>query len=162
MHVTIDLTGALAIWGAVLSTIAIAWDVYKWRSAGPNLWMRVMVDMEPYNLPQYQGKTLVIVVVANRGDRPTTITHLGLAYYSSWWKAMLRKKATAAGYVAIPNPAQRVPFELKAGSEWSGMIEQNTQLEEWARDGWLYATVYHSHAKRPLRGRIVRSESKTA
>ncbi len=158
MQVTIDLTGFLAIWGAVLSTIAIAWDVYKWRKSGPNLCMRVMADMKSYNLPQYEGKTLVVAVVTNRGDRPTTITHLGLAFYDTWWKAILRKKASASGWVAIPNPAQPVPFELKPGAEWTGIVEQNTELEDQVRNGWAYVTIYHSHAKRPIRQRIVRNE----
>ncbi|UCV02774.1 hypothetical protein [Dechloromonas denitrificans] len=161
MQITIDLTGFLAIWGAVLSTIAIGWDVYKWRTSGPQLSMRLMTGMEAYNFPEYEGKTLIVVVVTNRGDRPTTITHLALAYYDSWWKAMLRKKASASGWIATPSTTQRVPFELKPGVEWSGMIEQNAELETWAHDGWLYATLYHSHDKKPIRHRIVLEKQKT-
>jgi hypothetical protein len=155
MQVTIDVTGFLAIWGAVLSTIAIVWDVYKWKTSGPNLHMRLMTGMEPYNIPEYEGMTLIVAVVTNRGDRPTTITHLGLAHYDAWWKAMLRKRASASAFIAIPSTTQRVPFELKPGVEWSGMIEQNEELETWAREGWLYVTVYHSHDRKPMRHRVV-------
>ena len=161
MQVTIDLTGFLAIWGAVLSTVAIVWDVYKWRTTGPNLQMRLMTDMEPYNVPEYEGMTLVVAVVTNRGDRPTTITHLGLAHYNAWWKAMLRKKATTSAFIPTPSTTQRVPFELKPGVEWSGMIEQNKELEAMAREGWLYVTVYHSHERKPMRHRVVLAAAKT-
>lgn len=154
MQVTIDLTGFLAVWGAVLSTIAIGWDVYKWRTTGPRLRMRLAVGMESYNIPEYEGKTLVVVNVTNRGDRPSTITHLGLAQYDAGWKAFLRKKASFSAWVAIPSTAQRVPFELKPGVEWTGMIDQNSELETLARNGWLYATIYHSHEERPMRIRI--------
>jgi hypothetical protein len=154
MQVTIDLTGFLAIWGAVLSTIAIVWDVYKWRTSGPNLQMRVMTGMEAFNIPEYEGKTLIVAVVTNRGDRPTTITHLAVAYYDAWWKAMLRKRSAANGWIATPSTTQRVPFELKPGVEWSGMIDQTKELEVWAREGWLYATIYHSHDRKPIRQRI--------
>lgn len=150
MKVTIDLTGFLAIWDAVLSTVAIVWDVYKWRTIGPNLQMRLMIGMESYNIPEYEGMTLIVAVVTNRGDRPTTITHLGLAYYDVWWKAMLRKKASANAFITIPSTTQRVPFELKPGVEWSGMIKQNKELEAWAWDGWLYVIVYHSHNRNQI------------
>ncbi|MDP1637244.1 MAG: hypothetical protein Q8K74_00265 [Candidatus Nitrotoga sp.] len=160
MQVTIDLTGFLAIWGAVMSTVAIVWDIYKWRTTGPNLQMRLMTGMETYNIPEYEGMTLIVAVVTNRGDRPTTINILGLAYYNAWWKAILRKKASASAFIATPSTTQRVPFELKSGIEWSGMIEQSKELETWAREGYLYVTVYHSHDKKPMRQRVVLKESK--
>ena len=155
MQVTIDLTGFLAIWGATLSTVAILWDIYKWKTTGPNIKMRLMTGMQSYNIPEYQDMTLVVAVATNRGDRPTTITHLGLAYYDSWWKAMLCKRASAYAFIAIPSSTQPVPFELKPGVEWSGMIEQNSKLEEWARNGWLYVTISHSHDRKPIQCRLV-------
>lgn len=158
MQVTIDITGFLALWGAVLATIAIGWDVYKWKTSGPKLAMRLMTGMEAYNFPEYEGKTLVVVVVTNRGDRPTTITHLALSYYDSWWKAVLRKKATANAWVGIPSTTHPVPFEIKPGVEWTGIIEQSADLELWSKNGWLYATLYHSHDKKPMRHRITLSE----
>ena len=60
----------------------------------------LLLGMASYNIPEYEGMTLVVAVVTNRGDRPTTITHLGLAHYDAWWKAMLRKKASACAFIA--------------------------------------------------------------
>jgi hypothetical protein len=155
MKITLDLTGILAIWGAVLSTIAIFWDIYKWRTSGPSLHMRVSTGMVAYNMPVYEGRTLIMVSVTNRGDRPTTITHLNMAYYDTWWKAILCMKPSQNYWVANPNTFQQVPFELKPGIEWKGMIEQNSEIEIWAQEGYLYATLNHSHNKKPMRQRIV-------
>lgn len=155
MQVTIDLTGFLAIWGAVLSTLAIAWDVYKWRTSGPQISMRLSTNMQSISVPEYEGKTLISATVTNRGDRPTTITHFAIAYYDSWWKSFIKKRRTKAAIVATPSLAQRLPFELKAGAEWIGLGEQNQDISRWAKEGWLYVEIYHSHADKPVRKRVV-------
>jgi hypothetical protein len=56
--------------------------------------------------------------------------------------------------------AQPLPFELKPGVVWSGIIIQAPQIVEWATTGILDMVVYHSHTSKPLRQRVVISKRK--
>ena len=51
-----DITTILAVWGAVLSTIVFAWDIYKWRTSGPRLRFFASGNMETVNMPAYDGR----------------------------------------------------------------------------------------------------------
>lgn len=144
----------VAWWGAILSTIVLAWDIYKWRTSGPKLRVAVQTGMQTFNMPEYDGKTLILVYVTNYGDRPTTITNLGLKFYPSAW-AKIRNKATKAFVFPRPNTAQPLPFELKQGNLWCGIGEQTPEVLAMAKSGHLICELYHSHVNKPVRRRVV-------
>jgi hypothetical protein len=70
------VTDIVAWWGAILATIVFAWDIIKWRLAGPKLRLSVNSGMQSINISEYEGKTLISATVVNYGDRPTTVTHM--------------------------------------------------------------------------------------
>ena len=147
-------TAFVAWWGAILSSVVFLWDVYKYRSAGPKLRFSVQTGMQSINMPEYEGRTLILAKVANRGDRPTTITNLGYLYFQ---KRRLLGKNIADKAAIVPNPsrAQPLPFELKPGAEWMGFAIQDAEIEKWATGGTLYMMLYHSHDEKGLRHRVV-------
>jgi hypothetical protein len=55
------------------------WDIYKYRHAGPGL--RVGVNPGMILMPSADKKTFVVTEVVNTGDRSTSLTNLGLAYF---------------------------------------------------------------------------------
>jgi hypothetical protein len=130
-----------------------AWDIYKYRSAGPKLRFTAQTGMETVNAPFYEGKTLIVANVTNYGDRPTTITTVAFEYFkgSRRWR---KKKPVKAAVTLTPSVTQPLPFELKPGVVWTGLIIQNPEIEEWATTGILDMLVYHSHTGKPLRQRI--------
>lgn len=143
----------VAWWGAILSTIVFLWDIYKYHHAGPKL--RVSVSTGMIMVPSKDERTFIVTEVTNAGDRPTTITNLGLAYFEKKWSwGHLRNRATKLAVVNSPNTAQPLPWELKAGTLWRGMSHQTPQIETWARNGILYFDVYHSHTRKPIRTRV--------
>lgn len=144
----------VAWWGAILATVVLAWDIYKWRTAGPKLRTTVQTGMQSINMPQYDGKTLITVNVSNYGDRPTTITNLGYLYFPNYWRRFRHWPEKA---FVIPNPSdtQRLPFELKQGSLWSGIAIQDTEIAKMAKEGLLYCVLHHSHNERPIYRRVV-------
>ena len=147
-------TEIVAWWGAVLATIVFLWDIYKWWTVGPKLRVSVQTGMESINMPQYEGKTLILVNVSNYGDRPTTITNLGYLYFTTFWKRA-RHRPDKAAIVPNPSDTQRLPFELKQGNLWSGIAIQDEQVTAWAKEGLLYCVLYHSHSERPIYRRVV-------
>lgn len=147
-------TAFVAWWGATLSTIVFLWDIYKYRRAGPKLRFSVHTGLESVNMPQYQGKRLILANVTNYGDRPTTITNLGYVYFTKR-RFLGNKIPDKAAIIPIPSTTQPLPFELRPGTLWTGIAIQDHEIEQWATNGLLYLMLYHSHNDKPLQRRVV-------
>lgn len=73
-----------AWWGAIIATLVLVWDVFKWRksrfsikvSASPN-----MSSLNPLKEKLEDDKNIFVEVV-NRGDKVITLTHLVIKHGS--------------------------------------------------------------------------------
>ena len=157
--VTIDWTLVIAVYAALVSTVAVVWDFFKWKTAGPKLAATLATGMKVFGGPsRYGDDTLMTLTVTNRGDRPTTITHMTLHRYTSRWGA-LRRRAVENWFVPSPSDSQPLPFVLRPGAVWIGLAQQAPELEELAAGGLLFVGVLHSHAKRALLCRVTLRET---
>ena len=150
----------VAVYAAVVATAVMIWDIYKWRREKKiKLYGTATSGMSAYGsaiTPVTQGKTYVTVRVANQGSLPCVITHLWLVSHSNVFNRW-RGKNNRAAFIADPVSAVtqcRLPFRLELGNEFTGLIEQNAELEEWSRKEKLYAGVVHSMSKRPYLMRL--------
>ncbi len=101
------ITLVIAVYGAALSTL-------NFLRAGPKLRLNVRPGM--VLVPSDDKRTFIQTEVTNFGDRPTTLTNIGIRYFEKPWSwEHLRNRATKAAVLNDPNPAQRFPFELKPG-----------------------------------------------
>jgi hypothetical protein len=140
-----------AWWGAGVATLVFAWDIYKWRTSGPKLAMKVLPNMQELGDPK---KTkLISVEVANRGDRPTTLTHLGFYGYRSLLRRLLRRREATCGLVPIPGGGPGLPFHLAPGSRWSGLAEQDAVAANH-QEPYVYAVIFHSGSSREALCRV--------
>ena len=158
-----NATNLAAWWGAVIATLVLAWDVYKWKRTGPIVNVSASPNMQTFGgvLDAFQDKTFVVVEVTNIGDRKTTLTHLVGFHYTSIFLWLIKKK-NKAFIVANPALSTPLPHVLEPGERWLGGIEQNKELEEMSRNGYLYCGVYHSSGKKAVLQRvIVRNEDAT-
>jgi hypothetical protein len=149
----LTVTDILALWGAILSTTVLVWDIAKWRMAGPKLQLTVNFDMKSVGIPQYEGKILITAYVVNNGDRSTTITHMAFAHYKSLWD-FLRNKTDKNLLVMNPNTDLRLPYELKPGRMWDGIAFQDNVMHECHGPGYLACQIFHTHRNRPVRSVI--------
>ena len=148
-----NTTRLLAWWGALLSTIVLFWDIYKYRKAGPKLRFRVRGGI--ILVPSDDKRTFVSSEVTNRGDRPTTITNLGVAYFKKHLSlAWLWNRATISMVVKNPVGGPPLPFKLEPGKGWLGLAEKTPKLEKMGREGLLYFVLYHSHHTKPVHQRV--------
>jgi hypothetical protein len=151
------ITDLAAWWGAIIATLVLLWDMYKWKRSGPIINVSVSIDMQTFGkMPNYpEGKKYVTVEVINIGDRKTTITHLVMFHYKSLFRK-IRGKKDKNFFVAIPALfPPPLPHMIEPGERWLGGIEQNSELEEMSRNGYLYCGVYHSCGKKPILQRVV-------
>ena len=158
-----NATELAAWWGAAIASLVLVWDIFKWKRTGPILKVSASPDMQTIGgLPDgLQDKKFVAVEVTNTGDRKTTLTHLVGFHYASKFQ-WLRRKKNKTFIVANPAFSATLPHVLESGERWLGGIEQNKELEEISRKGYLYCGVYHSSGKRPVLQRvIVRNEDTT-
>ncbi len=152
-------TEIAAWWGAIIASVVLIWDMYKWKIQGPRLLMVLSPNMLVLGDPSREGKTWVSVVVTNIGDRPTTIKGVGMEYYTNWYKRLRNQADKAATF---PNPSDRFPLPrvLTPGDEWNGLIPQERQgkvmnLEEMSQSGHLMIWLSRSDRKQALRKRII-------
>ena len=82
-----------AWWGAGLASLVFGWDIYKWMTAGPRLFLKASPNMQLVG--DRSGTEHVFVEVVNRGDKPTTITHLAFYSYKSSLQRILRRRNPA-------------------------------------------------------------------
>jgi hypothetical protein len=156
---SLSTTDIVAWWGAIVASLLLFWDVYKWMVEVPRLTIRLSPNMEVLGDPSRGGKTWVPVTVSNVGNRPTTIKNVGMEYYSNWF-SRLRSRAEKAA--VFPNPSDDFPLPrvLNPGEAWLGLIPQarldkGVDLEEMSRTGHLMILLSQSHTKRAIRKRLI-------
>jgi len=131
MHVkfNIGLTDLLAVWGAFVATLVLLWDIFKWKKTGPQIIFTALPNMCMYGDPNIsKDKTFISTKAANKGDHPTTITNLGIRYYSNYICRLFRKP-NWQGVIANPLPG-RLPHKLEPGEVWCGLIDQDELKDE--------------------------------
>ncbi|MBT4934735.1 MAG: hypothetical protein HOL66_06950 [Rhodospirillaceae bacterium] len=143
----------VAIYAAIVATGALALEVRRWVEGRA----RVFVSVSPGMILAGNGeinedKRYLVVTAVNRGSLPTTVTHMVLLEYKSFWHRWREKSSSAA---LVTNPVlsgypQNLPRELPPGSEWKGIGNHDKSLEEWIATGKLYAGVYCTHSDRPI------------
>jgi hypothetical protein len=149
------LTEIAAWWGAFIATLLLFWDIYKWKRSGPIINVSASPNMELIsNVPDHlKDKILISVQVVNLGNIKTTLTHLVIFHYSSFFKKLIKKKNMQA--IAISALYTPLPYALEPGELWQGEILQDKKLEEMSRNGYLYCGIIHASRKKPILRRLV-------
>ena len=162
MELKLDTTDVVAWWGAVVATSVLVWDIYKWKTSGARLRMRVSTGMvmtgNSFWNTDSPDKRHIVVNLSNYGDRSTTLTHLCFHSYPNWY-ARLRNRPQNSFVAANPNPSQPLPHELKNGNIWMGITDQTPDFVGYAKDGFLEAEVTHSHSTKTIKRRVVFRQS---
>ena len=145
-----------AWWGAVIATLVLAWDVFKWKQMGPRLRLTVSPGMKTHgDVPNADPeKTYVLIEAVNVGDKKTELTHVAGLYYRSHLQR-LRGKNQQSCLVLNPAFSTQFPCFLEPGQRWLGGMEQTAELEKLSRSGLLYCGIFHSASKKPLTSRVV-------
>lgn len=150
-------TDIAAWWGAVIATLVFLFEIFKWSKSGLALEVSAAPNMETYGALQLVAGEgpFVVVEVRNVGHRKTTITHLVGLHHRWWIKKLLGLKPDLSFAVPIPAVSQQLPFVIEPGERWIGGIDQNNELEQRSRDGYLLCGIYHSLSKKPVLARVV-------
>jgi hypothetical protein len=152
-------TLGIAGYAAVISTFVLGWDAYKWLDSGPKVQLTASTGMQIVGGFQVDPNTYLSVTAVNLGDRATTITNLGFLYYGSWLKAKLRRnKPDKAFIIPSPSQAQAIPYRFEPGAQWIGLAEQDDDVMQMIKEGYLFVVLYHSHGGEGVRHRLTAKE----
>ena len=153
-------TEIAAWWGAITASVVFLWDVYKWKTQGPKLVMKLSPNTRIFSNGSLHSTRFVSVTVSNIGNQPTTIKSVGGEYYTNWFKRFRKQTYDGRAFVVMdPECAEQLPRVLKSGEEWTGLIPQcldkGFDLEEKSRMGHLMIYISRSDRQRPLRKRLI-------
>lgn len=158
---TLGATDWIAIYAAIIATGALFLEVRRWFEDQVHLSMHVGADMQLFNVPGYEDRTIVSVTVRNRGSRVTTLTNLTLMQFGSPWRRwkQLAGRAAVVPSPEIPGTGRGLPYVLEPGREWMGMIAQTPELEDWIKTDALFCGVYASHRDKAIIKKVRRRPS---
>jgi hypothetical protein len=153
INIASTISEVAAWWGAILATIVLFWDIYKWRTSGPLISLSCSANSQIVGGHQNEKKIFIVVKARNTGGSSTTITNLTLKYYKTFAHALFRIPDEQS-VVINPGLPYPLPHTLVAGSIWDGMINQTKKIEEQAVHGYLYCELHYSNSAHPKRARI--------
>jgi len=158
MEIKLNFTNTYlaAWWGAILASIVFLWDIYKWKTSGPQIRFSVKPNMKIFDIPIYEGKTFISATAENIGTGATTITGLEFQYYKNWFKKIFKKPDSS--WLIIPitiAPEYKLPYVLNPGTIWKGLVLQAKELAEKTRKGYLFCELYYSQNRKPKRCRVI-------
>ncbi|MGQ4273412.1 hypothetical protein [Terrihabitans sp. B22-R8] len=147
----------VATYAAIVATAALLLELRRWIESGPRISISVAPNMTllgTHGDPDQEG--LLIVTAMNRGDTPTTVTHMAIMSFRTPWHRW-RQKTSAAYLVVHPHldgQAPNIPGDLKPGGMWVGISRPRADVTGDVQDGWHWAGIHTTARRRPFPARI--------
>jgi hypothetical protein len=140
-----------AWYAAALASGVAFFDFIKWKGAGPRIKATVNVGWRMSGDVGVGDADVVIAKVINKGDLPTTITHL--AVY--WWPpgSKLNHKAVGRKLMLprmIQSVSDRFPTKIEPGSTWTAVMEQCENLNTLMATGTAKMVLRFSHSDKEV------------
>ena len=150
------MTTALAVWGAVVSTVTLIWNLWKWQQEKP----RVVAKATTFGFSQVEG---IRFEIRNRGGRPTTIEDVRLVNYMRGVAGLFRMPARIEYLARKYEKTINLPVLLQPGAVWTADVplkdrqpgpfdDDRAQL---IKDGRLFFKVCCAHTERRVVGKVL-------
>jgi len=139
-----DTTDWIAGLALLVAGGALALEIRRWFESGPRLLLSVMADA--VHVPADDGRPKYAITIVNRGNAPTTLTHMVAFGYKSRFHKWARRKA----YFTAIVPKNEIPQEVGAFRNWILVGRYDDRLTEMRKKGQLYVGVIATHRTRPI------------
>ena len=155
-----NLTTGIALYAAVVSTIALTLSLRKWFLTGPVLALSVMARGKTFGGAEPDDREYIVLNVTNRGDIPTTLSTMAVFQYRTIFHRWRRKPYFAA---IITRPGLLggggTPSLIAPGTTWMGAVIYDDDLLKMAKSGKLFVAIHSSHSNRPAVAKVHWTES---
>lgn len=135
-----DFVATLAL---IVATFTFALELKRWFDSGPKLKLYVIADAMIF--PDDDGHDKLMLSAINRGDVPTTITHMVAFIYDSKLDR-LRNKPSLQG--VVNSTMMPIPSELGVNKTFMGMMRYDEKLQKARQAGQLYVGVIATHSSK--------------
>lgn len=147
-------TDFIATLALMVSCFTLALELKRWFDAGPKLKLSVMGDAVV--IPDDDGEQKLLLTVVNRGDTPTTITHMIVFTFTNRWKYLRKRPATSG---LVNSTLMAIPVEVGINKTFMGMMRYDEKLMKARKAGHLYIGVHATHSNKPFLIRVPRPVS---
>ena len=131
-----DITSYLAIWGAVISTIALVWNIVKWHKSGAKVKGKIKLnvgylDSKILKTTKTENGTSSVleeychVELVNTGTLPTTITNISATHSSKNNKFQF----SIAQQVFEIHFGKTLPCAISSGDIWSCRLPMSRYID---------------------------------
>jgi|WetSurMetagenome_2_1015567.scaffolds.fasta_scaffold60446_2 hypothetical protein len=148
-----EITPYIAVYGAVISTIALAWNIYRQITSGPKLIGSIVPVSSEFIAPLMGVDACFDLVVSNRGHAETVITNIVILCYKSRldrWRGKYVKQAT----ILSSPPKYDLPYKIGLGHEFRCRLSLDAELKGWMQKYRAFVCVWHSMGDRPVHYRL--------
>ena len=140
-----NTTDILALWGALVATSVLVWDILKWKIEGPKINLFANAHIKVFGDESLEGKTFISIDIRNTGGGASTILKIGFVHFKNRWMRLLGRRSGPFYWVVKPRSQHELPHFLESGKFWSGLANQNEELENLSKKGFLHLAVQFSH-----------------
>jgi hypothetical protein len=140
-----NITDTLALWGALVATSVMVWDIYKWKTEGPKIRISASAHIKVLGDESLEGKTFISIDIMNIGGGASTILKIGFVHFKNRWMKLLGRRHGPFYWVVRPRSQHELPHFLESGKFWSGLANQNEELENLSKKGFVHLAVMFSH-----------------
>jgi hypothetical protein len=150
--ILIDASIIAAWWGAIVASVVLLWDVYKWLHKGPRISIKATPNMRGAvvgSIPA--GPFYLYIEVSNTGDAQTTISALEVCQAKSRLHLLFNK---TTNHGSILRNDMMLPHEIKAGGLWQSKIDQADLREKLDENNKVYCSIKHTFSAKPVYSEI--------
>ena len=138
-----------AWWGALIATIVLLFDYYKWARSGPRLKCDAKYGWKMMMQGTSDESEYIFFSVTNTGDRPTTITHQSCLHWPTRLDKLLKKNQSSFFIKGGAHGLGNVPTIIRPGEVWNGLARINEEIRKlMAEGGCLFVALSFSHRRR--------------
>lgn len=162
-------TAVLAVWGAVVATVALSWQFFLWVRSNPRVHVQATMKESPTG---DSAEDWIEFKLRNRGGKPTTVEEIMFVSYGNWLGRLFHVPVRIENvWVRHPSdktsPMMKLPVVLQPGELWKGSCylgprndvpHLDSSRRERLSVGKLYYRIRCAHTDRVLSG-TVRPES---
>jgi hypothetical protein len=152
---------AVSFLSMIVSACTFVLQLRRWFDEGVKLTISIMAEAKKFGVGTVDKNTYVSVTVTNRGDAPTTLTHLlvytypnKVAIYTPRRLLRFLKQPSPKTWI-IPQPTPgTLPHLLEPGTYWIGLAVHTAELKTAITTGCAYIGIISSHSDRIFFKRI--------
>ncbi len=152
-----DTTELVAWWGAIVATVVLLWDFFKWKTSGPKIKSRLALNVHyddgkvistetKNNVTTQEYEEYCHIELINTGDLPTTIMSVS-ATHQPTKKSKIIHGAFHPAFTA--HQGKKLPHVLPPGEVWSCRLGMG-HYESIFKQNTPEIHVVLSHRDKPL------------